>query len=391
MTHFIGILVPVLIIIVSSFIIWRSTDGFETAADFLGRKMNNGIKGATINAIASSMPEFLATLFFLFYVTDEGTFTDSLSGGLGITAGSAVFNIIIIPASILIVFRFSGKSVSLPIRRRIITRDGLVLILANILMLVLISKPTITAVDGFLLLAFYLVYLFILRLTWQREEAPGSSYSPPDIAKTVNIPRAIMCIDLNSWILGGKKIKARRAWLLLLVSVIVMSAGTWLLVEGTSLLGEGEYELFGKTVYGLNFPLIFASVLLAAAASSIPDTMISIRDAKKGNFDDSISNALGSNVFDISFAIGLPILLYTLIYGSVEMSEGVRIWSVTTWVILFFINIIVITLFMSVRRLGWKSGLFLLAIYVAFVFFIIEEGADREWISRIVSEVMSMV
>ncbi|MCF8222321.1 MAG: hypothetical protein K9J25_04180 [Bacteroidales bacterium] len=391
MTHFIGILVPVLIIIVSSFIIWRSTDGFETAADFLGRKMNNGIKGATINAIASSMPEFLATLFFLFYVADEGTFTDSLSGGLGITAGSAVFNLVIIPASILLVFRFSGKSVSLPIRRRMITRDGLVLILANILILVLISKPTIRAVDGFILLAFYLVYLVILRLTWQREEAPGSSYSPPDIAKTVNIPRAIMCIDLNSWILGGKKIKAPRAWLLLLVSVIVMSAGTWLLVKGTSLLGEEEYPIFGKTFYGLNFPLIFASVLLAAAASSIPDTMISIRDARKGNFDDSISNALGSNIFDISFAIGLPILLYTLIHGSVEMSEGVRIWSVTTWVILFFINIIVITLFMSARKLGWRSGLFLLAIYAAFVFFIIEEGADREWISRIVSEVMSMV
>lgn len=383
-------MIPVLIIIVSSFIIWRSTEGFGTAADYLGRKMNNGIKGATINAIASSMPEFLATLFFLFYVADEGTFTDSLSGGLGITAGSAVFNLVIIPASILLALHFSGKSVSIPVRRRMIIRDGMVLILANILIVVLISKETIRPVDGFILLAFYLAYLFILRLTW-RKDTGRTSYIPPDIAKPANIPRAIACIDLKAWILGGKRIKAPRAWLLLLMSIVVMSAGTWLLVEGTTLLGKDEYELFGRTVYGLNFPLIFASVLLAAAASSIPDTMISIRDAKKGNYDDSISNALGSNIFDISFAIGLPLLLYTIIHGSVEMSEGVRIASVTTWVILFIINILVLGLFMSVRKLGWRSGLFLLAIYVAFVFFIIEEGADREWISRIVSEVMGMV
>ena len=80
--------------IVSCFIIWRSAAGFEIASDYLGRKLSHGIKGATINAIASSMPEFLSSFFFLFYLKDVNGF----SGGLGITAGSSIFNLLVIPA-----------------------------------------------------------------------------------------------------------------------------------------------------------------------------------------------------------------------------------------------------------------------------------------------------
>ena len=120
-----------------------------------------------------------------------------------------------------------------------------------------------------------------------------------------------------------------------------MSVGTWLLVLGTELLGRGEYYLFGFALKGLNVPLIYISVLLASAASSLPDTMISVRDAKKGNFQDALSNAFGSNIFDISFALGLPLLAYTIMYQPITMDIEVRIWSMSMWIMLLFINIIV--------------------------------------------------
>ena len=65
-----------------------------------------------------------------------------------------------------------------------------------------------------------------------------------------------------------------RAWLLLGISTLVMSAGTWLLVLGTDLFGEAT-----------NIPLIFVAVVLSAAATSVPDTILSMKDAKKGNFE----------------------------------------------------------------------------------------------------------
>ena len=61
-----GILIPLVIIIITSIIIWRSSDGFDKASSYLGRNLSDGVKGATINAISSSMPELLTTIFLIF-------------------------------------------------------------------------------------------------------------------------------------------------------------------------------------------------------------------------------------------------------------------------------------------------------------------------------------
>ena len=61
-----GIILPLLLVLLSSLIIWRASDAFETASDYLGRNLSDGVKGATINAIASSMPELFTSIFFLF-------------------------------------------------------------------------------------------------------------------------------------------------------------------------------------------------------------------------------------------------------------------------------------------------------------------------------------
>ena len=60
-----GLLLATLVIVFACIVIARASDGFEAAADYLGRNLNEGIKGATINAIGSSLPELLTTFFFL--------------------------------------------------------------------------------------------------------------------------------------------------------------------------------------------------------------------------------------------------------------------------------------------------------------------------------------
>ena len=73
------------------YIIKFACDSFEGASDHLGKKvykMKPGIRGATIEAIASSLPELFTTLFLLFLYHD----TDGFSAGIATCAGSAVFN-----------------------------------------------------------------------------------------------------------------------------------------------------------------------------------------------------------------------------------------------------------------------------------------------------------
>ncbi len=331
------------------------------------------------------MPEFLATFFFLFYIKDPGEFSDSFSGGIGITAGSAVFNILIIPVAILFWVRLKEKKIRVPMDRKLLKRDGVFLVLANIIMILIIRQKSLDPLDGVFLIMIYMVYLVMLWNLLKRKpkkEQLGYKKTYPEI----NIGlKHILKFDLGAILLNGKKMVPARAWVLLLISVMIMCIGTWLLVVGTHLLGKEEYTLIGHIVLpGLNIPLIFVSVLLASAASSLPDTMISMRDARKGNFDDSISNALGSNIFDISFALGLPMLIYTLIHGPIEMSEMVRNWSLSIWLVLLLINLVVIPLFIHITNFGRRHGLVLISIYLLFLLFVIEESAKIGLVSKLV-------
>ena len=202
---------------------------------------------------------------------------------------------------------------------------------------------------------------------------------------TAKVPlkfRHFFFLDIKQVLLNGRQLNRTNAWITLIFSTGVMSIGTWLLVEGTILLGQTEYwmgshiaNLFNVNAFnGLGIPIIFLSVLIAAAATSIPDTMISIRDARKGNHDDSISNAIGSNIFDISFAIGFPLMLYTMFHGgSITLSQDVQLWSFGILIAMWLINIIVVLIFLP-RRLPIRGkATILLSIYILFILFIVLE------------------
>ena len=104
-----------------------------------------------------------------------------------------------------------------------------------------------------------------------------------------------------------KGITSGNAWSLLIVSMAVIGLACAGLVEACSSLATE----MGIAPY-------FIAVVLASAATSVPDTIISYRDAMDGDYDDAVANALGSNIFDVCFALGLPLFVYTVAYGSIS-------------------------------------------------------------------------
>ena len=83
-----GLILPLFLILVCGYVIWRAGDTFLEGSNYIGRNLRDGVKGATINAVASSMPELFIALFFLFFLKDVVGF----SGGLGTSVGSVLFN-----------------------------------------------------------------------------------------------------------------------------------------------------------------------------------------------------------------------------------------------------------------------------------------------------------
>ena len=66
----------------------------------------------------------------------------------------------------------------------------------------------------------------------------------------------------------------------------------------------------------------------------LPDTFLSVKDAVNGKFYDSFSNAYGSNMFDICIGLGLPLLVYTSIHGTIYTNFPIsRIGSIGNYIL----------------------------------------------------------
>ena len=130
-----GIIIPLILIAIACLVIWRVGDGFMTASEYIGRNLSDGVRGASINAVASSMPEVFTSLFFLFVLSDATGF----SGGIGTTAGSAIFNGMVIPAVSVLAVIGIGLTKRIEVSKKVLLRDGIALIITEAIFLVLIS------------------------------------------------------------------------------------------------------------------------------------------------------------------------------------------------------------------------------------------------------------
>lgn len=352
----ISIILSLSLISISCLIIWRSSHGFELGADYLGRKLPAGIKGATINAIASSMPEFLTTIFFLFYLRDA----EGFSAGLGVSSGSALFNLLIIPAMAVLMLIHLKRKEKITLNKKILLREGLVLLLSQMIFIAFLFNNDLDEMNGLVLLLVYMVYLGALFLISKRGKKEDPGFETPEAKGKLPWPLKIITLDITPLVLKGKPVTARRAWMLLGTSTLVMSLGSWILVKGTDMFGDAT-----------KIPLIFVSVVLSAAATSVPDTILSMKDAKKGNYDDAISNALGSNIFDIAFALGLPILLYNLVYGnSISLPPEIQDFTQEVWIFLLLATILALVIMLWGKQFTRRKAWLLLGIYFLFILFV---------------------
>ncbi|QZE14449.1 hypothetical protein K4L44_00860 [Halosquirtibacter laminarini] len=377
MSTVLGLMIPLLIITISSYIIWKGTDLFDGAASYLGRNLSEGIKGATINAIGSSMPEFLSTLIFLFYLDNSS----GLSGGIGITAGSAIFNLLVIPIAIMWTLKFRKMDTTITLSRKIVLRDGISLPIINILLLAILSEQLIRWYHGLLLTLSYLIYLFIIYLELKRSKKDCVQINSDEyeIEMEVSKWKRFISLDFISLMFPHRKTSRNTAIIYLIYTVLVVSIGTWLLVYAIEQIGSNTYHFAGLELNGLGLPTVFVSLILGAAASSVPDTILSVKDALKGNHRDAISNCIGSNIFDISFALGLPILIYTLVQGGpIVLTPFLSKLNVDLWIILLVINLITISAMLIRGCVDKKIGVLMTVLYIVFLVYVVFISLEGE-------------
>lgn len=365
------LLIGLLLIIVSCLVIWRASDGFEEASNFLGRNLSDGVRGATINAIGSSMPELFTTFFFFFYyyyfLNDPSRANDGFAGGIGTTAGSAIFNGMIIPAIVILVVILKGVTRRVGVSKKVIYRDGLSLIGAEICLILVISGTTLYWYHGLTLMFIYGLYLFVVFRLMNKKEPTDEEEDFYHNDGSGNKLRQLLSLDLAPLLVNGN-IRRSNAWSLLIVSMLVIGVACFALVYACEI-----------SAHALGINTYFVAVILASAATSVPDTILSYRDAMKGEYDDAVANALGSNIFDVCFALGLPLFVFTLINGPIEMSPSTIEDITELRVLLVLLTVLAFLVYVTGTSLGKARATSLLALYALFVIYIFSKAYEVEY------------
>ena len=365
-------------VIFASVVIMYACNEFEDSADYLGKDMKPGIKGATINAIGSSLPEMLTTFFLLFMFNDIAGF----SAGVATTAGSAIFNSVVIPLLCILAVRFYGvrqadgalkKMKTIEIDKSSLKRDIFFLISAEFLLIYFLGNSSLTWVAGISLVGFYLVYLSYLLYSNRggsvTSEAEEDDEDDDEEDASPSKLKALLTFQFNELLFGGKKLTKSTAWINLALSVMVIAFACHLLAESVMWSSEA-----------LGIPAYFTAIIFAAAATSVPDAILSIKDSIKGNPDDSLSNAIGSNTFDITVALGLPLLAYSLINGDVILAAGDTTsedMQILRYV-LVGITLVVAVAFLLPKYISSKHAVIMGALYAGWMGYIVVSAGGEE-------------
>lgn len=363
------------IVVACSILIMLASNPFEDASGYLGRRMPPGVRGASIEAIASSMPELLTTVAFLFWLHpgDKAQADTYYSAAIATCAGSAVFNAVIIPACCVLAVMFKGVKIdgvrqsvkSIEVKKSTVIRDGLVFVLAEILLIVFLGSTKLFWWMGGCLMLVYLGYVGILYTQFRRGLIEDDDDDPDDDDDDDEHPglvKALFTLDFNRVFFSGRAFTTGSAWVVLIAATAVLAAACWALAHGVIMAADA-----------LQVPPYFTAVILAAAATSVPDTVISVRDALKGDYDDAVANAVGSNIFDICVALGLPLMVYGLIHGvvTIEASSAQAADVQQLRIALIFVTAIMLGVFLVGPTIGLGKAVLMIVVYLGWTAFVI--------------------
>jgi cation:H+ antiporter len=352
-------------------VISEACDPFADAAQWVGVKMRlpSSVRGATLDAIASSMPELFTGLFFV-TVALTGT-KDQLARmaqsaeGYGSTiatcAGSSIYNLVLIPAvcALAVSLRRPNKPY-VGIERDVVNRDGMWVIIVQFGLLYFLFQPELHWWMGVVALVAYVVYvshLFMSTRAFRRRLDSGEEeVDDPD--EEASVLFGFFEVGLNRF----------SASVILITSTIVAALACYFLVELTN-----------SSAVRLGVSPFFVAVILTAAVSSIPDTFMSLGSSMRGDDSGAVSNVFGSNIFDICIGMSIPLLVccylnnwqpVSLIGENGETMSGV----VGLRVLLFFLSVFALSCMWYFRRIGRVTAVFFCLLYLVFVGYAIVGG-----------------
>ncbi|WP_053948409.1 sodium:calcium antiporter [Halolamina sediminis] len=325
-----SVLLAAVATLVATGVVWKGSEMLEEASDQLSTHygLPPVIQGSVVAAIGSSFPELSIAVL-------SAVLHGSFDLGVGAVVGSAVFNILVIPGVAALL-----SEDELNASRDVVYKEALFYMLSVAALLLVFSLGVIyypaessrLAAEippwlGMVLIGLYGLYVFI-------QYADTVEYAAEPPTESVNVARQ---------------------WGALLLSLALVLVA----VEGF---------VYGADVFAAAFgvPEAVWGLTVVAAATSLPDTLVSVRAAREGRGVTSLGNVLGSNVFDLLVAVPAGIVLA----GGAVINYGVAVPMMT------FLVVATVALFTALRtdlQLSDREAWLLLVFYAVFVVWMLLE------------------
>jgi len=265
-----GLLVSLALAVIAALVIWVGSKYFEQAAARLSKHygLPVAVHGAIVVAVGSSFPEISSIVI-------STVLHDEFALGVGAIVGSAIFNLLVIPA----LSAFSSED--LEATRDIVHKDA----------------------------QFYVISVLVLFIVF----ALGATYVPGGTNSAAILTPALVVLPLATYGIyiflhqqdasehaatGEVSVRPLREWGTLAAALLVIAVGVEGIVRAALSLGE----TFGT-------PTFLWGLTVIAAGTSLPDAFVSVRAAQNDDSVTSLANVLGSNTFNLLVAIPVGVLL----------------------------------------------------------------------------------
>ncbi len=145
-------------------------------------------------------------------------------------------------------------------------------------------------------------------------------------------------------------------------SIIFAIIGLCAIFIGSDIAVDNCSDLAHKI--GISEKLITMVVLVIGTSS--PELALAISSAKKNEFDIILGNIIGTNIFNIGFVLGLPVI----IFGSVASID----FGLIDMVLMVLAGAIVYTFAKDDKIITKKEGIIMLAVFLEYYLYVIITG-----------------
>ena len=289
---------------------WLVNGGVALARRF---RISPLVIGMTIVAFGTSAPELLVSM------------TSSIKGSAGIAMGNVIGSNI---ANIGLILGLTAMLCPIPTQNRKVSINGLVMILASLLVLVFSLNNGLSRIEGLTLLAGIILFTVIsIRLGRTKQDSTQPDAEPQ-----------------------GKEMSVLVALLLVALSCAMLAFGADFMVDGATSIAK---------ILGVSDKVI--GLTIVALGTSLPELAASVAAALKKEMDISIGNIIGSNIFNLMCVLGVSASIRPIPFDYMQYRMDFVIMMAFSAGL-----IILIQPWKAQGRLGRISGIIMFAAYAIY-------------------------